>query len=53
MTTSDIVYQPIQNEEQRQRDKIGLIPSQNNVSSRVAGVLGSCLSSRFPLFAEG
>ena len=50
MTTVDIVYQLIQDEEKRQCEKIGLIPSENNMSPRVAGVLGSCLSSKY---AEG
>lgn len=50
MISSDIVYQLIQEEERRQREKIGLIPSENNMSPRVAGVLGSCLSSKY---AEG
>lgn len=50
MTTADLVYRLIAEEEQRQREKIGLIPSENHMSSRVAGVLSSCLSSKY---AEG
>lgn len=50
MTTPDLVYQLIQKEEQRQKEKIGLIPSENHMSPQVAGVLGSCLSSKY---AEG
>lgn len=50
MTTLDLVYQLIQDEEQRQREKIGLIPSENHMSPRVAVVLSSCLSSKY---AEG
>ncbi|MBK8986335.1 MAG: serine hydroxymethyltransferase [Chloroflexi bacterium] len=50
MTTDNIVYQLIQEEEQRQKEKIGLIPSENHMSPQVAGVLGSCLSSKY---AEG
>jgi len=50
MAAQDIVYQLIAEEEQRQREKIGLIPSENHMSPEVAGVLGSCLSSKY---AEG
>jgi glycine hydroxymethyltransferase len=50
MMTPDPVYQLIQEEEQRQKEKIGLIPSENHMSPKVAGVLGSCLSSKY---AEG
>lgn len=37
-------------EEQRQIDKIGLIPSENHISPEVSSVLSSCLSSKY---AEG
>ncbi|MGB1251378.1 MAG: serine hydroxymethyltransferase [Candidatus Promineifilaceae bacterium] len=47
---SDIVNDLIQQEEQRQLEKVGLIPSENNTSPAVLSVLGSCLSSKY---AEG
>lgn len=47
---SDIVFQLIEQEEVRQREMIGLIPSENHFSPRVAQVLSSCLSSKY---AEG
>jgi len=47
---SDIVYQLIEQEEVRQREMIGLIPSENHFSPAVAGVLSSSLSSKY---AEG
>lgn len=47
---SDIVFQLIAQEELRQREMIGLIPSENHFSPRVAQVLSSCLSSKY---AEG
>jgi glycine hydroxymethyltransferase len=46
----DIVYELIEAEEQRQRDKIGLIPSENQISPQVTAVLSSHLSSKY---AEG
>ena len=47
---SDIVYELIAQEEVRQREMIGLIPSENHFSPAVAGVLSSSLSSKY---AEG
>lgn len=47
---SDIVFELIEREEERQREMIGLIPSENHFSPRVAQVLSSCLSSKY---AEG
>lgn len=44
---SDIVYQLIEEEEQRQIEKIGLIPSENQMSPQVAKALASCLSSKY------
>ncbi len=44
---SELVYQLIQKEEQRQIEKIGLIPSENHMSPQVAKVLASCLSSKY------
>lgn len=47
---ADSVFQLIEQEEVRQREMIGLIPSENHFSPRVAQVLSSCLSSKY---AEG
>ena len=47
---SDIVYEISAQEEVRQREMIGLIPSENHFSPAVAGVLSSSLSSKY---AEG
>jgi glycine hydroxymethyltransferase len=44
---SDLVYQLIEQEEQRQLEKIGLIPSENHMSPQVTGALASCLSSKY------
>ncbi|KAA3664763.1 MAG: serine hydroxymethyltransferase [Chloroflexi bacterium] len=44
---SELVYQLIQQEEQRQIDKIGLIPSENHMSPQVTKALASCLSSKY------
>lgn len=46
----DIIYELIEQEEIRQREKIGLIPSENQISPEVTAVLSSCLSSKY---AEG
>lgn len=46
----DKVFNLIKLEEQRQLDKIGLIPSENAVSPEVSAVLSSCLSNKY---AEG
>ena len=47
---TDIVTQLIDEEEARQTEMIGLIPSENNISPEVSAVLSSCLSSKY---AEG
>ncbi|MEZ4861835.1 MAG: serine hydroxymethyltransferase [Caldilineaceae bacterium] len=47
---SDIVFELVAREEERQRAMIGLIPSENHFSPQVAQVLSSCLSSKY---AEG
>jgi glycine hydroxymethyltransferase len=47
---SDPIFQLIKEEEQRQIEMIGLIPSENHMSPEVARVLASCLSSKY---AEG
>ena len=47
---SDIIFELIKEEEQRQLEKIGLIASENHISPAVASVLSSCLSSKY---AEG
>lgn len=44
---TDLVYQLVAKEEQRQLSKIGLIPSENNVSPEVSAVLSSCLSNKY------
>ena len=44
---SDIVFELIKEEEQRQKEMIGLIPSENHVSPEVSAVLSSCLSSKY------
>lgn len=46
----DIVFSLIKKEEQRQKEMIGLIPSENNTSPEVSSVLSSCLSNKY---AEG
>lgn len=48
--SKDRIFDLIKQEEQRQLDKIGLIPSENAVSPEVASVLSSCLSNKY---AEG
>jgi glycine hydroxymethyltransferase len=50
MLMSALVYQLIQEEEQRQIERIGLIPSENHISPQVAKALATCLSSKY---AEG
>lgn len=47
---SDKIFSLITQEEQRQIDKIGLIPSENVTSPAVSQVLSSCLSNKY---AEG
>ncbi len=46
----DQVFAIIKKEEQRQREMIGLIPSENHISPEVSSVLSSVLSSKY---AEG
>jgi glycine hydroxymethyltransferase len=44
---TDDVFTLIKNEEQREREMIGLIPSENHISPEVSKVLASCLSSKY------
>ena len=44
---SDVVFDLIEQEEQRLREKIGLIPSENHFSPEVAQVLSTGLSSKY------
>ncbi len=44
---TDDVFTLIKNEEQREREMIGLIPSENHISPEVSEVLSSCLSSKY------
>ncbi len=44
---SDPIFQLVQNEEERQKNMIGLIPSENHTSPEVSQVLSSCLSSKY------
>lgn len=48
--TRDPIFDLIAQEEQRQREMVGLIPSENHISPEVASVLSSCLNSKY---AEG
>ncbi len=43
----DKVFQLIEKETQRQKEEIGLIPSENNVSPEVSAVLASVLSNKY------
>jgi glycine hydroxymethyltransferase len=43
----DKIFEMIKREEQRQKDKIGLIPSENNMSVNVSKVLSTCLSNKY------
>lgn len=43
----DVIFDYIALEEQRQHEKIGLIPSENNTSDDVMAVLGTCLSNKY------
>jgi glycine hydroxymethyltransferase len=45
--TKDQIFNLIKKEERRQKYKIGLIPSENNVSPAVAKALGSVLSNKY------
>lgn len=47
MQTQDPIFTLIQNEEKRQIQKIGLIPSENHSSAAVHQALGSCLTSKY------
>ena len=44
---SDKIFNLIQQEQQRQQEMIGLIPSENAVSPQVSAVLSSCLSNKY------
>lgn len=43
----DIVYSLVAKENRRQKEMIGLIPSENTVSPEVSRVLSSCLSNKY------
>ena len=43
---SDTIFSLIKQEEERQIEMIGLIPSENNTSQEVSAVLASCLSNK-------
>lgn len=49
-TKQHAIFDLVKKEEQRQREMIGLIPSENQSSEEVRSVLSSCLSSKY---AEG
>ncbi len=44
---SDVIFHLVEQEKQRQLDKIGLIPSENTVSPAVSAVLSSVLSNKY------
>lgn len=44
---TDQIFDLIKNEEQRQKEMIGLIPSENITSPEVSQVLSSCLSNKY------
>lgn len=44
---SNIIFDLISQEEQRLKEKIGLIPSENHISPEVSQVLSSCLNSKY------
>ena len=44
---TDQIFELIQQEEQRQKEMIGLIPSENATSPEVSQVLSSCLSNKY------
>jgi glycine hydroxymethyltransferase len=44
---TDIIFDLIKQEEKRQTEKIGLIPSENITSPEVSSVLSSCLSNKY------
>lgn len=43
----DTIFKLIAKEEKRQKEMIGLIPSENNTSPEVSEALGSCLSNKY------
>lgn len=43
----EIIFDLVKKEEKRQKDMIGLIPSENNTSPEVSKVLSSCLSNKY------
>lgn len=43
----EVIFDLIDQETQRQRNKIGLIPSENHISPEVSGVLSSALNSKY------
>jgi glycine hydroxymethyltransferase len=45
--SQDIIFNLVKQEEQRQTEMIGLIPSENTVSPEVSKVLSSCLSNKY------
>lgn len=45
--SKDQIFELINQEEQRQKEKIGLIPSENTVSEAVSATLSSCLSNKY------
>lgn len=45
--TNDQIFKLIAQEEVRQREELGLIPSENHISPEVASVLSSCLNSKY------
>lgn len=47
MPARDPIFTLIQQEQQRQEDMIGLIPSENHISPEVSSVLSSCLNSKY------
>ncbi len=47
---SDVIFDLVAQEERREKEMIGLIPSENHISPEVSSVLSSCLSSKY---AEG
>lgn len=46
-TKRDKIFSLIKQEEQRQLEMIGLIPSENHISPEVSSVLSSCLNSKY------
>ncbi len=46
-THKDIIFSLIKKECKRQKQEIGLIPSENHISEQVSEILSSCLSSKY------